>query len=64
MANYYLDEHVGDVFVPPLTTLGHDVLSTRDAGNKGLSDPRQLLFAGHHARVMVTFNTRHFTLLH
>lgn len=64
MARYYLDEHVGEAFVSPLSALGHDALSTRDAGNKGLTDPRQLLFASDHGRVMVTFNTRHFAMLH
>ena len=64
MASFYLDEHVGEAFVPPLAALGHDALSTRDAGNKGLSDPRQLLFAIRHGRIMVTFNSRHFAMLH
>ena len=32
-------------------------------GNKGRSDPRQLLFARHHDRIMVTFNARYFVML-
>ena len=56
MAFYYLDEHVDETLVPLLADLGHDVLSTRQTGNKGLTDPRQLQFARRHGRVMVMFN--------
>ena len=64
MARYDLDEHVGQTLVLPLAALGHDVLWTRQAGNHGLTDPRQLLFARDHGRVMVTFNDSDFAMLH
>jgi hypothetical protein len=64
VARFYLDEHVGETLVPLLTALGHDALSTRHAGNKGLTDPRQLRYASHHDRIMVTFNDVDYAMLH
>jgi hypothetical protein len=64
VARFYLDEHLGEGFVASLAALGHDALSTCDAGNKGLTDPRQLLFATHHGRTMVTFDVRQYAMLH
>jgi hypothetical protein len=64
VARFYLDEPVGEVMIAGLAALGHDALSTRQAGNKGLSDPRQLRFAARQNRVLVTFNDADFGLLH
>jgi hypothetical protein len=64
VASYYLDEHVGYSLVAPLLALGHDALATRQAGNHGLTDPRQLLFARHHGRIMVSFNDADYAMLH
>jgi hypothetical protein len=64
VARYYLDEHVGDAITTPLSARGHDALSTHQAGSKGLSDPRQVLFASADGRILVTFNARHFVMLH
>lgn len=64
MARYYLDEHIGNTLLAPLAYLGHDALSTHGAGNKGLTDPRQLLFATDQDRIMVTFNDQDYVMLH
>jgi hypothetical protein len=52
------------MLVRPLIAAGHDALATRQAGNHGLADPRQLLFARHHGRIMVTFNDVDYAMLH
>ena len=37
---FYVDEDVTEDLGAALIELGHDALTTKDAGNKGLSDPR------------------------
>jgi hypothetical protein len=64
MANFYLDEGIAESLVARLTSAERDVLSTRDAGNKGQSDPRQLAFARQTGRVTITSDGRHFAALH
>jgi len=61
---FYLDEDVPLSFSEALKTRGVDVLSTQQAGNKGLADLEQLLFAVEHKRVMITHNKKDFMLLH
>ncbi len=49
-----------------LQNLGHDVLTTKDAGNdnKRIPDEEVLAFAIAEKRIVVTFNYNHFKRLH
>lgn len=49
-----------------LRTLGHQVLTTHDAGNAGkaMPDDSVLQFAAGSNRVLLTLNRRHFIRLH
>jgi hypothetical protein len=60
----YLDEDVPLAFALALLNRGADVLTTQDAGNIGLSDEEQLIFATRGERVFFTHNKRDFILLH
>jgi Domain of unknown function (DUF5615) len=60
----YLDEQVSDRLADALRDLGHEVATTGGLGNKGLSDPRQVLVAAESDRVLVTYNAQHFRILH
>jgi hypothetical protein len=61
---FYLDEQVPELLAVILRSLGYDVVSANQLGNKGLHDGRQLLIAARAGRVMVTYNVKDFTLLH
>jgi len=64
VARFYLDENVSNGIVEPWRAAGHRVLSTDAARRKGGSDVRQLLFASYEARIMVTYDLGHFSLVH
>ena len=66
MAQLYADEDFPLPVVERLRALGHDVLTTAEAGraNQGLSDADQLEFATRQARAILTRNRRHFISLH
>jgi len=64
VADVYLDENVSGHVIPALGDLGHDAVSTSQLGNKGATDPTQLLAAKRLGRVLITHNTRDFRLLH
>ena len=64
MAPVYVDEDVDEDIARALAALGHDAISTRQAGNKGQSDSEQLAYSGRQRRVMVTCNRRDFEALH
>ncbi len=66
MARIYADENVPLPVVEELRRLGHDVLTTSDAGNAGkaLPDEAVLEFAVAQNRVPITLNRKHFIRLH
>jgi hypothetical protein len=64
VADFSFDENVSEDTAHALSELGHDVLTTRQAGNKGLDDVRQLTLAVRLGRIFVTYNRRDFLLLH
>jgi predicted nuclease of predicted toxin-antitoxin system len=59
----YLDEDVDPLLAPVLRNRGIDCLSTREAGNLGISDADQLAFAASQERVLLTFNVKDFVRL-
>jgi predicted nuclease of predicted toxin-antitoxin system len=66
MARLYADEDFSYPIVEELRRLGHDVLTTQDAGqaSRKTSDAEILAFAIARQRAVVTFNRRHFIRLH
>jgi predicted nuclease of predicted toxin-antitoxin system len=59
----YFDENVPVPLATALAEHGIDCLTTRDAGNRGLSDEEQLMFATQEQRSLVTFNCKDFLSL-
>jgi Domain of unknown function (DUF5615) len=66
MARLFADEDFPFPVVQRLRQLGHDVLTTVEAGraNKRLTDADQLAFATGAGRAILTRNRRHFIPLH
>jgi Domain of unknown function (DUF5615) len=66
MANLYSDEDFSYPVVQELRLLGHDVLTTQEAGraNLGVADSAVLAFAIAQVRAVLTFNRRDFIRLH
>ena len=66
MARLYANENFPQPVVDALRELGHDVLTTRDAGRsgKGVPDSEVLHFAVSDGRAVVTINRRDFIRLH
>ena len=66
MARLYADEDFPFPVVERLRQLGHDVLTTFEAGqaNQAIGDADQLAFATSLGRAILTRNRRHFILLH
>jgi hypothetical protein len=66
MASLYADEDFSYPVVEQLRLLGHDVLTTFEAGraNQGFNDEDQLAFATNLGRAILTRNRRHFITLH
>ena len=66
MARLYSDENFYYAAVKELQQLGHDVLTSKAAGNanKGIPDEEVLAFAVEENRAVVTFNYGHFKRLH
>lgn len=64
--NIYANENFPQPAVDALKKLGHDVLTTRDAGKHGQAIPDEdvLSFAHEQQRVLITFNRKHFIKLH
>jgi len=60
----YLDEDVTVSFAQALKIRGVDVLTTQEAGNKGMNDDDQLNFATTSGRVLFTHNKGDFAKLH
>jgi hypothetical protein len=63
-ARVYLDEDVSVVVGAILKARGFDILTTRDAGQLGLSDAQQLAFAAGTGRVLVTHSRVDFERVH
>lgn len=66
MARLYVDENFPLKAVHALRELGHDVLTTLEAGNanQGITDSDVLAYAVSTGRVVATFNRRDFIRLH
>ena len=66
MARLYANENFPRPGVDQLRRLGHDVLTTLEAGKAGqaVSDEEVLSFAVHEARAVLTLNRKHFVHLH
>jgi predicted nuclease of predicted toxin-antitoxin system len=66
MAALYSNENYPLGIVEQLRALGHDVLTSREAGNadRGVSDEEVLAFATAHGRAVITHNRKHFFRLH
>ena len=58
MARLYADEDFPLPVVEELRQLGHDVLTSPEAGRDGTPDPDQLAFATADGRVLVTHNRK------
>ncbi len=66
MASFYANENFPRRTVEALRTLGHDVLTTQEAGNAGQAIPDHdvLDFATRAGRAVLTLNRRDFIRLH
>ena len=66
MARFYANENFPLPVVVGLRQLGHDVLTSQEAGNASqrVPDDHVLLFAIQDRRTVLTFNRRHFIRLH
>jgi hypothetical protein len=66
MARFYSNENFFYAAVEELQKLGHDVLTSKSAGNanKGIPDDEVLAYAVREKRTVVTFNCGHFKRLH
>jgi len=66
LARLYANENFPLPVVARLRELGHDVLTTQDAGNAGqaIDDPEVLAFAVQEQRAVLTINRRDFIHLH
>ncbi len=66
IARLYSNENFPLPVVEELRRLGHDVLTTRDAGksNEGIPDDEVLRFATENGRAVITHNRRDFIRLH
>jgi hypothetical protein len=66
LARFYANENFPLQTVRELRRLGHDVLTTLDAGRAGTAEPDAavLAFAVAGGRTLLTLNRRHFIRLH
>lgn len=66
MARMYANENFPFPVVEALRFLGHDVLTTLEAGNAGQAIPDDAVpsFATVERRVLITLNRKHFIRLH
>jgi len=66
MASFYANENFPRRTVEALRALGHDVLTTQEAGNAGqaIPDHEVLAFATRSGRAVLTLNRRDFIRLH
>lgn len=66
MARPYSKENFPAPVVKALRALGHDVLTTHEAGKSGqaIPDDEVLAFANSENRAVITLNRKHFVRLH
>jgi hypothetical protein len=66
VARFYSNENIALQVVTELRRLGHDVVTSLDAGkaNAAVPDSEVLSFAGAESRVLLSHNRRHFLRLH
>ena len=66
MARFYTNENIASQVVNELRRLGHDVLTSLDAGraNASVPDSEVLSFAAAEHRILLSHNRRHFLNLH
>ena len=66
MARFYSNENIPFHTVRELRQLGHDVLTSLEAGNANRSVPDEevLIFAASEKRILITQNRLHFLCLH
>jgi uncharacterized protein with PIN domain len=66
MAKFYTNENFPWQAVQMLRTLGHDVLTSLEAGkaNQSLPDKDVVAFACQQDRILLTLNRKHFVKLH
>jgi predicted nuclease of predicted toxin-antitoxin system len=66
MAALYANENFPHRVVTLLRTMGHDILTTQDAGKAGqaIPDDEVLAFATQNNRAVITLNRRDFIRLH
>lgn len=66
MARFYSNENIAFQVVTELRRLGHDVLTSLDAGKANISEPDSavLAFASTEGRILPTHNRRDFLQLH
>ena len=66
MAKFYTNENFPLPAVESLRTLGHDVLTSLEAGkaNQSVPDENVLAFALKEGRILLTLNRKHFIQLH
>jgi predicted nuclease of predicted toxin-antitoxin system len=62
--SFYFDEDIQRALADALRTRGIDVFTTHQAGNVGADDIRQLAYAAEIGRTILSYNKRHFALLH
>src|SRR5437763_11877388 len=55
---------MGMSFIGLLQHAGHDVISPRDVGTRGVQDPVHLRYAADHDLVLLTANAKDFLALH
>ena len=60
----YLDEHIQFALREALKARDVDVLTTQEAGNVGIDDTNQLIFAAENGRILFSYNKRDFAKLH
>ena len=66
MARFYSDENIALAVVTELRRLGHDVLTSLEAGNANTAEPdyEVLAFAVAESRIVLSHNRSHFLKLH
>jgi len=66
MARFYTNENIPMPVVAELRRLGHDVVTSLDAGNANAAVPDEevLAFAAANGRILVSYNRRDFLRLH
>ena len=66
MARFYANENIAQPVVKELRRLGHDVLTSMEAGraNSSVPDSEVLGFAAAEGRILLSHNRLHFIRLH